>query len=230
MHMTVREEERLQIWAAAEMARRRLERGIALNYPEAVAVICDELLSGREGNEYADRHDGIRRHHSEEKGRHEGGARNDEDHPGGGLVPRRHEARNRDESNPQLILRQRTLTMAAQGKWSPPPIPKSVVPKEAFDVGEPEKCGAIDFGRSDIEINAGRPSKQIVMVNTGDRPDPDRRALSPCRMQPGHGFRSRCRFRHASQRPSGTAVRFEPGQSRKAQVTDLTPAGRPLSA
>ena len=51
MHLTLREEERIQIWAAAEMARRRLERGIALNYPEAVAVICDELLErAREGS------------------------------------------------------------------------------------------------------------------------------------------------------------------------------------
>ena len=31
MHLTVREEERIQIWAAAEMARRRLERGVKLN-------------------------------------------------------------------------------------------------------------------------------------------------------------------------------------------------------
>ena len=51
MHLTVREEERIQIWAAAEMARRRLDRGIKLNYPEAVAVICDEILErAREGS------------------------------------------------------------------------------------------------------------------------------------------------------------------------------------
>lgn len=51
MHLTVREEERIQIWAAAEMARRRLGRGVKLNYPEAVAVICDEILErAREGS------------------------------------------------------------------------------------------------------------------------------------------------------------------------------------
>ena len=51
MHLTVREEERLQIWTAAEMARRRLDRGMKLNYPEAVAVICDEILErAREGS------------------------------------------------------------------------------------------------------------------------------------------------------------------------------------
>jgi urease gamma subunit len=51
MHLTVREEERIQIWCAAEMARRRLGRGIRLNYPEAIALICDEILErAREGS------------------------------------------------------------------------------------------------------------------------------------------------------------------------------------
>lgn len=51
MHLTLREEERITIWAAAEMARRRLERGVKLNYPEAIALICDEILErAREGN------------------------------------------------------------------------------------------------------------------------------------------------------------------------------------
>ncbi len=50
MHLTLREEERIQIWAAAEMARRRLEKGVPLNYPEAIAVISDEILErAREG-------------------------------------------------------------------------------------------------------------------------------------------------------------------------------------
>jgi len=44
MHLTVREEERIQIWAAAEMARRRLDKGLRLNYPETIAVISDEIL------------------------------------------------------------------------------------------------------------------------------------------------------------------------------------------
>lgn len=51
MHLTLREEERMQIWVAAEMSRRRLERGMKLNYPEAIAVISDEILErAREGS------------------------------------------------------------------------------------------------------------------------------------------------------------------------------------
>lgn len=51
MHLTLMEEERIQLWTAAEMSRRRLERGIKLNYPEATAVIVDEILErAREGS------------------------------------------------------------------------------------------------------------------------------------------------------------------------------------
>ncbi|WP_333684522.1 urease subunit gamma [Pontibaca methylaminivorans] len=51
MHLTLREEERMQIWVAAEMSRRRLEKGLKLNYPEAIALISDEILErAREGS------------------------------------------------------------------------------------------------------------------------------------------------------------------------------------
>ena len=51
MHLTIREEERLQIWTAAEMARRRLARGVKLNEPETIALIADEILErAREGS------------------------------------------------------------------------------------------------------------------------------------------------------------------------------------
>ncbi|MGH3310616.1 MAG: urease subunit gamma [Streptomyces sp.] len=44
MHLTPRENERLQLFTAAELARRRRSRGRRLNTPEAIALICDEVL------------------------------------------------------------------------------------------------------------------------------------------------------------------------------------------
>ncbi len=44
MHLTPREQERLLIHVAADVARRRKERGLRLNYPEAVAIITAEIL------------------------------------------------------------------------------------------------------------------------------------------------------------------------------------------
>lgn len=55
MLLTPTEIERLTIFNAAELARRHRERGIRLSQPEAVALICDELLMGaREGRSVAD--------------------------------------------------------------------------------------------------------------------------------------------------------------------------------
>ena len=49
------EEERLQLFAAAELARRRRAAGLRLNHPEAVALICDTMLeAARAGGSYAD--------------------------------------------------------------------------------------------------------------------------------------------------------------------------------
>ena len=46
MHLTPREQEKLLIFTAAELARRRRARGLKLNHPEAVAVITAETLEG----------------------------------------------------------------------------------------------------------------------------------------------------------------------------------------
>ena len=55
MHLTPREKDKLLIAMAAMVARRRLERGVKLNHPEAVALISDFILEGaRDGRSVAD--------------------------------------------------------------------------------------------------------------------------------------------------------------------------------
>ena len=44
MHLTPREIDKLMIFTAGEVARKRKDRGLKLNYPEAVALITAELL------------------------------------------------------------------------------------------------------------------------------------------------------------------------------------------
>ena len=46
MHLTPREKDKLLVAMAAQVARRRLERGVRLNYPEAVALITDFVVEG----------------------------------------------------------------------------------------------------------------------------------------------------------------------------------------
>jgi urease subunit gamma len=55
MNLTPREKDKLLISMAAMVARRRLERGIKLNHPEAVALITDFVVEGaRDGRSVAD--------------------------------------------------------------------------------------------------------------------------------------------------------------------------------
>lgn len=50
MHLTPREQEKLLIFVAAEVARKRRARGLKLNYPEAIAIISAEVLeAARDG-------------------------------------------------------------------------------------------------------------------------------------------------------------------------------------
>ena len=55
MLLTPREKDKLLVAMAAQVARRRLERGVKLNHPEAVALITDFVVEGaRDGRSVAD--------------------------------------------------------------------------------------------------------------------------------------------------------------------------------
>ena len=55
MNLTPREKDKLLVAMAAMVARRRLERGVKLNHPEAVALITDTVVEGaRDGRSVAD--------------------------------------------------------------------------------------------------------------------------------------------------------------------------------
>jgi len=55
MHLTPREQEKLMVFVAAEVARKRMARGLKLNYPEAIALITAEMLeAARDGKTVAE--------------------------------------------------------------------------------------------------------------------------------------------------------------------------------
>ena len=62
MYLGPTDEERLRIFALAELARRTLDRGIKLNAPEAAALVCDQMhMSARAGGSFDDVVDAGRR-------------------------------------------------------------------------------------------------------------------------------------------------------------------------
>ena len=55
MHLTPREIDKLLVYVAAEVARKRQDRGLKLNYPEAMAIITADILEGaRDGQSVAE--------------------------------------------------------------------------------------------------------------------------------------------------------------------------------
>jgi urease subunit gamma len=55
MHLSPREQEKLMVVVAADLARRRQQRGLKLNYPESIAILTYEIVEGaRDGRSVAD--------------------------------------------------------------------------------------------------------------------------------------------------------------------------------
>jgi urease subunit gamma len=55
VHLTQREQEKLMIFTASELAKKRRARGLKLNYPEAMAILSAEVLeAARDGKSVAD--------------------------------------------------------------------------------------------------------------------------------------------------------------------------------
>lgn len=55
MHLTQREQEKLLIFVASELARKRQARGLRLNYPEAMAILAAEVMeAARDGKSVAE--------------------------------------------------------------------------------------------------------------------------------------------------------------------------------
>ena len=111
------------------------------------------------------------------------------------------------------------MTTTPQGQWVAPPPPSSVVPSEAFDVGEPEMVGAIEFAEGTLELNAGRETKQMEIANTGDRPVQVGAHYHLFEVNRALAFDREAAFGFRLDIPSGSAVRFEPGQSHNCRVT-----------
>ena len=112
MNLTPREKDKLLIATAAMVARRRLERGVKLNHPEAIALITDFVVEGaRDGRAVADLMEAgahvvgpmttASRAHPPGDG---GDRRDDPQYPGRSHLSRRHQARHRPQPHPLRTL------------------------------------------------------------------------------------------------------------------------------
>jgi urease subunit gamma/beta len=189
MNLTPREKDKLLVTMAAMVARRRLERGVKLNHPEAVALITDFVVEGaRDGRSVAE---------LMEAGAHVLSAGQVMD----GVASMIHD-----------IQVEATFPDGTKLVTVHHPI------RGADDRHVP---GEVLAEPGEIIMNEGRPTLELEVSNSGDRP-----------IQVGshyHFFEANpaLKFDRARTKgfrldiPAGTAVRFEPGQSRKVRLVAL---------
>ena len=197
MLLTPTEMERLTIYTAAELARKRRARGLALNHPEAVALISDEILEGaRDGRSVAE----LIEH----------GATiltSDDVMPGVA------------EMMPVLQV-EGTFPDGTKLVTVHDPIrPGEKVRDESVRPGE------IIPAEGDIEINAGRPTATVAVTNTGDRPVQIGSHYHFFEVNRHLDFDRAASFGMRLDIPAGTAVRFAPGETKEVTLVEFGGSG-----
>ena len=191
MNLSPREKDKLLVAVAAMVARRRLERGVKLNFPEAVALITDTVIEGaRDGRSVAD---------LMEAGAHvlkpdqlmEGIAEMIPDVQVEATFP----------DGTKLVTVHNPIRGAAAPK---------VVP------------GEIITAAGDITLNEGAERTTVTVANTGDRPIQVGSHYHFFETNPALAFDRPAARGKRLDIPAGTAVRFEPGQSRDVTLVPLS--------
>ena len=189
MNLSPREKDKLLVSMAAMVARKRLERGVKLNHPEAVALITDFVIEGaRDGRSVAD---------LMEAGAHVITA----DQVMDGIAEMIHDVQVEATfpDGTKLV----TVHNPIRGAHG------AMVPGEVLT--EP----------GDILMNEGRETASVTVANTGDRPIQVGSHYHFFETNPAlHFDRSAARGMRLDI-PVGTAVRFEPGQTRDVRLVAL---------
>ncbi|HWW01202.1 MAG TPA: urease subunit gamma [Candidatus Acidoferrum sp.] len=215
MHLSPREIDKLLLHNAGFLAQKRLARGLRLNYPEAVALLATQLLELiREGKRVAELMD---------LGRQMLGR--NQVMPGVPALVNEVQVEGTFPDGTKLVTvhhpiasEHGDLTLALYGSFLPVPALTAFQPKLPEVELEP---GAYDVEPGELELNAGRSPVTLTVTNLGDRP-----------VQVGshyHFIETNAQLRFNRQKaygrrldiPAGTAVRFEPGETKTVQLVEI---------
>lgn len=197
MHLTPREQEKLMIVVAGELAKRRRERGVKLNYPEAIALITSEILEGaREGKTVAD----LMTYGTT--------ILTDDDVMDG--VAALIDAIQVEATFPdgtKLVTVHQPIRGGAPEGASP----------ASGDVASP-RAGEIILNDQPIIINEGRPTVTLQVKNVGDRPIQVGSHYHFAEVNSSLQFDRSQAVGFRLDIPAGTAARFEPGDAREVTL------------
>ena len=192
MYLTPTELERLTIFTAAELARKRRQRGLKMNYPEAVAIIADEILEGaREGKSVAE------------------------------LISFGSTILTKDDVMPgiaELMLMVQVEGTFPDGTKLV--TVHNPIRSGQTAVGDQTDIipGEIITADGDIELSAGRRRAAIEVINTGDRPVQIGSHYHFFETNRALKFDREKAFGMHLDIPAGTAARFEPGESKEIML------------
>ena len=213
MHLSPRELDKLTLHSAGFLAQKRLARGLRLNHPESVALIATQLLEfirdGRNvaelmnlGRQFLGRNQvmpGVPSmiHDVQVEGTFPDGTK---------LVTVHH----------PIASENGNLTLALHGSFLP--IPDPALFKPASDELVP---GALEAGEGELELNAGRKTAQLSVTNLGDRPVQVGSHYHFIETNASLKFNRALAYGKRLDIPAGTAVRFEPGETKSVQLVEI---------
>src|SRR5262245_35237112 len=219
MHLSPREIDKLVLHQAGVLAQKRLARGLRLNYVEAVALIATQILEFvRDGRSVAELMD---------LGRQLLGRRDVLDGVPDMIDEVQVEGTFPDGTklvtvHTPIVAEQGDLSLALYGSFLPVPRERGITGQAAIAIdGAP---GARDVMPGELVLNEGRTAVQLEVANHGDRP-----------IQVGSHYpfsetnRALAFDRHAAAGmrldiPAGTAVRFEPGETKTVALVPVAGA------
>jgi urease subunit gamma/beta len=192
MRLSPKETDRLLLFLAAELARRRRADGVLLNYPEATALIADEICEGaRRGASVAELMD-------------LGGSLLTTDD----VLPGVADLIDVLQVEPMFEDGQKLVTVHGPIKPGSRPV-EGVVP------------GEVRPAEGEIELNAGRRRVTVLVRNTGDRPVQVGSHFHFFEVNDALDFERGAAFGMRLDIPAGTAVRFEPGDEQEVVLVAL---------
>lgn len=188
MHLTPRETDKLMLHLAGMLAKERKERGLKLNYPEAIAYISAELLElARDG-------------HSVTELMRMGTKLLTAEEVMDGIPEMIHEIQLEATFSDGTKLVTVHNPIIGNGK---------VVP------------GEILTEEGEIELNAGKDTAQILVTNTADRPVQVGSHYHFFEVNKALEFQRERAYGMRLDIPAGTAVRFEPGESKRVNLVEI---------
>lgn len=213
MHLSPREIEKLMLHNAGSLAQKRLARGLRLNHPEAVALIATVILEFiRDGRSVAE----LMNLGRQLLGRNQvmsGVPEMIYDVQVEGTFP---DGSKLVTVHHPIASENGDLKLALYGSFLPVPALSAFPPVAAEPVP-----GAMEIQPGDLELNAGRATAELPVTNMGDRPIQVGSHYHFIETNAALKFDRGAAYGLRLDIPAGTAVRFEPGETKTVKLVAI---------